>query len=245
MPPACEICNGTNFVLVIEDGKQFARECVCVPGKRLEGQLRRALLPERYRKITIADYDTKSVEPSLRAAALKAKRYVEEYLPGQPNRGLLFVGDVGVGKTHLAVAILRELVTAKGVTGSFYDFRELLAKVKTTYQPGSDVGELAVLGPVMSAELIVLDELGAAKLTDWVFDTIEHIINARYNDGKTTIITTNYANTVAEASADPYARAMTQETLRDRIGARMHSRLQQMCDVVEMHGQDWRARRGR
>lgn len=245
MSPTCKICNDTNLVVVVEDGKQFARECECVPAKRLDGQLRRALLPERYRKITIADYETKNVDASLRAAAHKAKRYVEEYLPGQPNRGLLFVGDVGVGKTHLAVAILRELVTKKGVTGSFYDFRELLTKVKTTYQPGSAVGELAVLGPVMSAELVVLDELGAAKLTDWVFDIIEHVINARYNDGKTTIITTNYSNAVAEPSGNEYARALTQETLRDRIGARMHSRLQQMCDVVEMHGQDWRARRGK
>ncbi len=240
----CPICNDSNMVIVQEDGKQFARECSCMPEKRLAAQLRKAGLPERYRTITLADYKLpKGSAPSLVAAALKARRYVEEYLPGQYNRGLLLVGSVGVGKTHLAVSILRELMTTKGVAGAFYDFRELLTKVKATYNAGSSLGELAVLGPVFKAELLVLDELGAMKLTDWVFDTIEHIINARYNDGKTTIITTNYPMTEPEPAANEYARAAQVETLRERIGARMHSRLQEMCDVVEMNGPDYRARR--
>ena len=90
----------------------------------------------------------------------------------------------------------------------------------------------------------MLDELGAAKPSDWVWDTVAHILNTRYNDRRTTIITTNYANTGplrAEGDTNGAARAaMRDETLGDRIGERMRSRLQEMCVVVEMQGADFR-----
>jgi DNA replication protein DnaC len=99
---------------------------------------------------------------------------------------------------------------------------------------------------VFEAEVLVLDELGASKPTDWVWDTVAHILNTRYNDRRTTIITTNYANagplgTEADVSTRSAARAaMREETLGDRIGERMRSRLQEMCVVVEMRGEDFR-----
>jgi len=87
----------------------------------------------------------------------------------------------------------------------------------------------------------VLDELGASKPTDWVWDTVAHILNTRYNDRKTTIITTNYANVAPGSGELTGARAaVREETLGDRIGERMRSRLQEMCVVVEMTGMDFR-----
>jgi DNA replication protein DnaC len=101
--------------------------------------------------------------------------------------------------------------------------------------------ELEILRPVFDAEVLVLDELGAAKPTDWVWDTVAHILNTRYNDRRTTIITTNYPNQgpLGTVGGDVAGR-LREETLGDRIGERMRSRLQEMCVVVEMQGEDFR-----
>jgi DNA replication protein DnaC len=106
--------------------------------------------------------------------------------------------------------------------------------------------ELGILRPVFEAEVLVLDELGAAKPSEWVWDTVAQILNSRYNERRTTIITTNYPNeaglmaAVGETPRSQAGRAMRAETLGDRIGERMLSRLQEMCVVVEMRGKDFR-----
>jgi DNA replication protein DnaC len=128
----------------------------------------------------------------------------------------------------------------------FYDYRELLKQVQNSYNQKVQATELEILKPVFEAEVLVLDELGASKPTDWVWDTVAHILNTRYNDRRTTIITTNYANAAPLSGGDgPSAfaqarNAVREETLGDRIGERMRSRLQEMCVVVEMHGVDFR-----
>jgi DNA replication protein DnaC len=88
--------------------------------------------------------------------------------------------------------------------------------------------------------VLVLDELGASKPTDWVWDTVAHILNTRYNDRRTTIITTNYANAGPLGTESGPRAFVREETLGDRIGERMRSRLQEMCVVVEMQGEDFR-----
>jgi DNA replication protein DnaC len=101
--------------------------------------------------------------------------------------------------------------------------------------------ELEILKPVFDAEVLILDELGASKPTDWVWDTVAHILNTRYNDRRTTIITTNYANAgPVGVGLAPEQRSNREESLGDRIGERMRSRLQEMCVVVEMNGVDFR-----
>ena len=157
-------------------------------------------------------------------------------------------GSIGVGKTHLAVGILQALVQERGATGLFYDYRELLKQVQNSYNRQVFATELEILAPVFEAEVLVLDELGASKPTDWVWDTVAHILNTRYNDRRTTIITTNYANagplgTAFEQATGPISQARfssREETLGDRIGERMRSRLQEMCVVVDMNGVDFR-----
>lgn len=160
----------------------------------------------------------------------QAYRLVREYPSAE--RGLLLAGPVGVGKTHLAVAIIRGL-TGKGARCLFKEHGSLLKEIQDSYNPVSSTSETNVLAPVCEAEVLVLDELGASRPTEWVLDTMTHIIGRRYNDKKLTIFTTNYT----DGRQSPAV-----ETLQDRIGARLRSRLYEMCSTVLIDGEDYRRR---
>ena len=112
-------------------------------------------------------------------------------------------------------------------------FGALLRRIQDSYNPVSQTSELGVLGPVFEADVLVLDELGASKPTDWVRDTMMQIINTRYNDKRLTIFTTNYLD---ERLND------REEVLEDRIGTRLRSRLYEMCKTVVITGDDFRKR---
>src|SRR5215469_1222797 len=243
MSEICPICEGAGLRVVQRDGRQFAEDCECRLKERATRRLGRAGIPRRYEHCTLESYDT--VAPwshrSLGAALMRARKFVESYPLETAGTGLLLTGSIGVGKTHLAVGILQSLVAERGATGLFYDYRDLLKQVQNSYNATVRETELEVLRPVFEAEVLVLDELGAAKPTDWVWDTVAHILNTRYNDRRTTIITTNYPNAAPLGTEPSSPRgAMREETLGDRIGERMRSRLQEMCVVVEMHGEDFR-----
>jgi len=143
-----------------------------------------------------------------------------------------------VGKTHLAVGITKELLS-KGIGCLFCDYRDLLKQIQNSYNDSVKTTELEVLRPVLETEVLVLDELGAVKPTEWVWDTVSLILNTRYNDNRTTIITTNFDNKPAGALAGPRGAAR-EETLGDRIGERMRSRLNEMCRIIKMDGEDFR-----
>ena len=174
------------------------------------------------------------------------------------------MGSVGVGKTHLAVAILRELI-GKGVPCLFYESGSLLKKIQDSYNPISKTSELRVLAPVYEAEVLVLDELGSTILTDWVRDTMYQIINTRYNDKKLTIFTTNRLDELRmeepsgiqsdEASMPRLnprsltvdsgavkSSARRSKTLEEQIGVPLRSRLYEMCNKVLIEGGDYRKR---
>jgi DNA replication protein DnaC len=228
--------------VVQENGRQFAQDCVCRIERRAERMLGRAHIPRRYEHCILENYDV-DLPYSHRtqvSARLTAKKFIESYPLETGGRGLLLTGSIGVGKTHLAVAILQALVAERGATGLFYDYRDLLKQVQNSYNSQVRETELEVLRPVFEAEVLVLDELGASKPTDWVWDTVAHILNTRYNDRRTTIITTNYSNAGPLGSETGGRASMREETLGDRIGERMRSRLQEMCVVVEMQGEDFR-----
>jgi DNA replication protein DnaC len=162
-------------------------------------------------------------------AEVPKPKFLEKY--PSIDIGLLFIGNCGVGKTHLAVSLLKQIIREKRDSGLFYDFRDLLREIQASWNSVSQSSELEVLRPVLAADVLVLDELGANKPTEWVRDTIAHIINCRYNDKKLTIFTSNYPDTSERPG---------EETLTDRIGARLRSRLYEMCKVVEVRGEDFR-----
>ncbi len=231
-------------------GRRTAEVCVCRRERRGRRALEQARIPRRYEHCTLDSYESgfSGANRSLGRAHLAARKFVESYPLGTDGSGLLLTGSIGVGKTHLAVGILQALISERGASGLFYDYRELLKQVQNSYNPKVAATELEVLAPVFDAEVLLLDEIGASKPTDWVWDTVAHILNTRYNDRRTTLITTNYANqpplgsgVAVEGAPVAIARgAMREETLGDRIGERMRSRLQEMCVVVEMQGEDFR-----
>ncbi|MDQ3800757.1 MAG: ATP-binding protein [Acidobacteriota bacterium] len=222
-PAVCEKCYGSGMEIVPGKG---ARRCECRKQKSQEKDIERTKIPKRYLECHFHSY--KVMNPSQQLALKFASTLAMEY--PAIDRGLLFMGTVGVGKTHLAVSILKSL-NERGFSCLFYEFGSLLKEIQDSYNPATQSSELKVLSPVFDAEILVLDEIGASKPTEWVRDTMAHIINTRYNDRKLTIFTTNYMDD---------RKAEKDETLEDRIGVRLRSRLYEMCRTVKIEGQDFR-----
>jgi DNA replication protein DnaC len=248
--PVCPLCEGAGLKIVERpDGSRVARDCECRARKRQERILAAAMIPKLYELSTFENYETADRDHknyTLNSAKYTAEKFVSAYPADTHGVGLLFTGTIGTGKTHLAVSVLKALLE-KGATGVFYHFHDLIKKIQNSYNKSVQATESEILDPILNAEILVLDELGASKPSDWVSDTIAQILNTRYNERRTTIITTNYTNseavlvpgralTVLEESRE----ALRNETLGDRIGERMRSRLQEMCWVVEMAGPDHR-----
>ena len=173
--------------------------------------------------------------PAIDQAKFLAERYVDEY-PMSPPMGLMFMGQPGVGKTHLAVGIIKRLIREKGVECLFRTFPELLKEIQNSYNPVSKASELSLLGPVLDSEVLVLDEIGAQNPSSWVKDTVGYVLNYRYNENRVTILTTNFLD--EETRKD--SRKGTVECLTDRIGDRMRSRLYEMCKAVSVVSSDYR-----
>lgn len=241
---SCPQCGGSGWKTIPASSTkpQSVARCECRVGNWSERLLKKARIPVRYEHCTLSNFDSDfpGADRSLPAALFQANRFVEEY--PLENTGLMLLGPIGVGKTHLAVGILRELVIQKNASCLFYDYRELLKEIQNSYNPSVQTTELEILNPVFETEVLVLDELGAVKPTEWVWDTVSHILNTRYNDKRTTIITSNFADLPPAATEvrSALGRVTRDETLGDRIGERMRSRLHEMCRKVEMQGSDFR-----
>ena len=226
VPEVCNFCFGSGMEVVPGKG---AKRCRCRAQNIKIKLVEAARIPRRHEQCSFSSYQPTSDNASQFRAHQYAWKLAREY--PAVDHGLLFMGSVGVGKTHLSVAILRELMEKKGINCLFYEFGSLLKEIQNSYNPISQTSELKVLELVFNAEVLVLDELGASKPTDWVRDTMMQIINTRYNDRKLTIFTTNYLD-IRHAERD--------ETLEDRIGIRLRSRLYEMCKTLSVEGEDYR-----
>ena len=242
----CPLCEGTGWK-TLENGKERrVTRCDCTLRARNERLLEQARIPRRYEHCELSNFEFEGPHRLLGPARMSACKFVEEY--PVDSTGLLLIGPIGVGKTHLAVGIIKELIASKGIACLFYDYRELLKEIQNSYNSSVQATELEVLRPVFETEVLALDELGAVKPTEWVWDTVSLILNTRYNNNKTTIITTNLPNDPPRAALAPgqsvdtfKARAAArEETLGDRIGERMRSRLHEMCRIVKLEGEDFR-----
>jgi DNA replication protein DnaC len=235
----CPLCEGTGWKAVSKGVERRVSRCDCQLRARSQTLLESARIPKRYEHCELTEFDTRfeGAHPALERALLEAKAFVASY-PVETT-GVLLIGNIGVGKTHLAVGIMKELILNKGTACLFYDYRELLKEIQNSYNDSVKVTELEVLRPVFESEVLVLDELGAVKPTEWVWDTVSLILNTRYNNNRTTIITTNFDDKPAGAVAGPRGAAR-EETLGDRIGERMRSRLHEMCRTIKLEGSDFR-----
>jgi DNA replication protein DnaC len=227
----------------------MAVACECGMEERAEKVMDRARIPKRYEHCDFESFATDLAdgktwttqhEHSLKQAKLLAQGFVRDY-PGT-EKGLLLMGPSGVGKTHLAVAALKELIR-RGHAGLFCDYRELLKEIQASYNPASESTEMGVLEPIRTVELLVLDDLGASKPSAWVLDIIGLILNARYNERRMTVLTTNFYDVTPDVGATlPSGERVRvkEDTLGDRVGARMRSRLYEMCRTVEVSAPDFR-----
>jgi DNA replication protein DnaC len=252
----CPICFGTGTRLELNEegdkgGVKGAAICDCRRSNSATRFLDAARIPPRFRECSFHNYYPKN--DSQYFAHSFASRLVEEY--PDVETGLLFMGSVGVGKTHLAIAVLKELIEKKGVSCLFYESGSLLKAIQDSYNPVSETSEMRVLAPVYQAEVLVLDELGATVPTNWVRDTMYQIINTRYNNKRLTIFTTNYldeprgveengeaAETRRRSKTFASDRIQELTTLEERIGTPLRSRLYEMCKKVTIEGEDYRKR---
>lgn len=248
----------------------WAVPCDCTTGDRTERALQRARVPERYRHCDFENYETDNdIENasreqlaawnrSLAQAKLLVQRFAEEFTPvasARTEHGLLLMGPCGVGKTHLAVSAMKAIVL-RGLSGLFYDYRELLKAIQDSYNAESQATEMSVLEPVLKAEILILDDVGSSKPSPWALETVGHVLNTRYNEKRVTLLTTNFldadsANAAAGTSASaaslappPRAAGMRSPTMEDslteRVGKRIRSRLYEMCRTVEISAPDYR-----
>jgi DNA replication protein DnaC len=226
---SCPLCDGTGWKPVDEHGVRRVVRCDCWRDELGAARLATANIPKRYEHCSIANFT--AYNESLEKAAAVARRLAAAF--PVVSKGLFFEGQPGVGKTHLAVAVLKQVIQTTGATGLFYDTRDLLRVIRSTYDPSIRTTEIDVLRPVMTAELLVLDDLGAEKTSEWVEETLNLIVNTRYSERRLTLFTSNYQDIPDET--DPNA-------LLCRIGFRMRSRLHEMCDFIALDAADYRER---
>jgi DNA replication protein DnaC len=228
-PNVCTVCGGTGWVLDSSQGRKDARACSCRAESVRRERLDAAKIPERYRDCNFENFADNVA--SLQSAKRRARDFVDLY--PAVDAGLLLVGPAGRGKTHLACAILSELVVTKSVAGLYADFSDLLLRIQTSFRPDADSSKESVLNPYADAEVLVLDELGASKPHPWVLDVLYNLLNTRYNRKRITIATSNFEDEPDRASGE-------RDSLEDRVGARIRSRLYEMCLMVPLRGEDFR-----
>jgi DNA replication protein DnaC len=225
----CPHCEDTGWRAI--DGNHIRQviRCECWRDRVSRSRLADANIPKRYQHCTLDNF--LAYNESLELGVAQARRMADGFPVA--SVGLFLEGQPGVGKTHLAVALLKQIIERTGARGLFYDTRDLLRVIRSTYDPSIRTTELEVLRPVLAADLLVLDDLGAEKTSEWVEETMNLIVNTRYSERRLTLVTSNYQDIPDDT--DP-------NSLVFRIGYRMRSRLHEMCEFVVLDAADYRMR---
>jgi len=237
----CAICGGSGWKIIEKDGISAAKRCECVLMDRGEALLKRARIPSNYAQDRFENFSDRG-SADLRIIQGLLLRYCQDF-PNTDPPGLLFIGEPGCGKTHLAVAVLQRLIE-HGFEGTFVDYQQLLERIRAGYDPLSGESPREAYEQAMETDVLLLDDLGAHRVTDWVEDTVTSIITYRCNERKPVIATTNLADPemgstlVERLPAGAPARYDVKRTLAEKIGMRARSRLFEMCRIIRMPAMD-------
>jgi DNA replication protein DnaC len=228
MSAMCPICDDTGWKPVTAEGVRRVVRCECWQGEHMRRLFDDARIPPRYRRCDFDNFQVYQQNEKLAIAVAAVRRFAQSF-PNVP-KGLCLIGPHGIGKTHLAVAALRGAL-ARGSQGMFYEVSDLLRLIRSTYNPVTKTAETEILQPILATQLLVLDDVGKEKTSEWVEETMTFIVNSRYNHRLTTIFTSNYED-------NPDIEAL--DSLRVRVGSRMYSRMHEMCDFIDYGGADYR-----
>jgi len=246
----CRVCEGSRRIFEeTSEGISKIRECECNGLIKRISLFNQAGIPGKF---VHENFSSFSVDPpqhrTLKNAFLSSKNFIDDYVDrkGQYSQGLIYMGAPGLGKTHLVVSIIKELVMQHGVECKFVDFFELLRDIRHGY--GEDISEKDFIDPYVGVKVLVIDELAKGRNTDWELTILDHFISTRYNDDdKVTLVTTNFSDKLESSVAlnnrnnkQSISNAYSRFTIEEKVGARIYSRLMEMCKKVRLEGTDYR-----
>ncbi len=230
---ACLTCRDSGWLVKTLDSVEKVVPCPdCHSRDKSEKLLSNAQIPPRYFDLDFDEFSART-KPLLRAKR-RCRDFVEAF-PEVP-RGLLLVGPCGVGKTHLSAAILKALIREKMISGRFVDETEFLRRIQYSFGRDSRETERELLFPLLHVDLLVWDDLGTGRPTEWVAETIRTVLNHRYTYSKHTILSTNLPLQPVRKTE----LSVKNNSLVEKIGMGLYSRLMEMCEVVEIDGEDFR-----
>lgn len=220
--PRCAlgICDGSGFVY--EEESNTAYPCRCRPQivARAKARNLSAVIPKRYRDVAFERPPVTNIDPGVVNAVRRFADSIDERLDA--GRGLWFMGSVGTGKTTLAMLVSKSAISA-GRSAAIYSLPRLLYEIGDTHR--AQRSHVDLLDRLAAVDLLHIDDVGAERTNDWVLEELYSIVNARYQDGRSMIITTNICDHAA---------------LCEQITERTVSRLIEMCDQIPLQGYDHR-----